>query len=98
MQTFSLLADHSRLALVWCLRDGEHTVNDLAARIGKAPATVSQHLTKLRLAGIVSSRRAGTYVHYQLADFHVRELVEDALDHADHVVSGIEDDAPTRPD
>jgi DNA-binding transcriptional ArsR family regulator len=91
VQTFSLLADRSRLGIVWHLRDGERTVNELAERVGKAPATISQHLAKLRLAGIVASRRDGTFIHYHLADIHVRELVEDALSHADHLESGIQD-------
>lgn len=51
----------------------------------KSPATVSQHLSKLRLAGIVQTRRDGNFVHYRLADDHVAEVVEDALYHADHL-------------
>lgn len=96
MQTFGMLADRTRLHIVWHLRDGELSVNELAARVGKAAATVSQHLAKLRLAGIVASRRDGNFIHYQLADNHVGELVDDALYHADHVNQGLSDHAPTR--
>ena len=46
-----LLADRTRLRIVWQLLHGEHSVNDLAAHIGIAPAAVSHHLAKLRLAG-----------------------------------------------
>lgn len=60
VQRFAVLADRTRLHIVWHLRDGESSVNQLAERVGKAAATVSQHLAKLRLAGTVTSRRDGT--------------------------------------
>ncbi|MFT3855094.1 MAG: metalloregulator ArsR/SmtB family transcription factor [Ilumatobacteraceae bacterium] len=86
VQTFALLADLTRLRIVWHLRDAEMSVNDLAAAVGKSAATVSQHLAKLRLAGVVQNRRDGNFIHYRLADHHVGEVVEDALDHAEHVL------------
>lgn len=85
VRTFALLADRTRLSIVWHLRHGELSVNEIANRVGKSPATVSQHLGKLRLAGIVHTRRDGNHIHYRLADNHVGEVVEDALYHADHV-------------
>ncbi len=85
VQTFALLADRTRLGIVWQLRGTELSVNEIASRVGKAPATVSQHLSKLRLAGIVTSRRDANFIHYRLADDHVAEVVEDALYHAEHV-------------
>ncbi|CAN5865641.1 hypothetical protein BH23ACT2_BH23ACT2_22770 [soil metagenome] len=96
MQTFGLLADRTRLAIVWHLRDGELNVNELAALVDKAPATVSQHLSKLRLARVVLTRRAGTFVYHRLADSHLAEVVEDALFHADHLVQGLADHPPAR--
>ncbi|MFV0309005.1 MAG: ArsR/SmtB family transcription factor [Desertimonas sp.] len=84
-QTFALLADTTRLRIVWNLRDRELNVNELAERVAKAAAAVSQHLGKLRLAGIVQTRRDGNFVYYRLADAHIGELVEDALYHAAHL-------------
>lgn len=86
VQTFALLADTTRLRIVWHLRDAEMSVNDLAAAVGKSAATVSQHLAKLRLAGVVQNRRDGNFIRYRLADNHVGEIVEDALGHAAHVL------------
>lgn len=86
MQTFALLADRTRLTIVWHLRNAELNVNELSALVGKAPATVSQHLSKLRLARVVVARRDGTFVYHRLADSHLAEVVEDALFHADHLV------------
>lgn len=85
VQTFALLADRTRLGIVWHLRNGELNVNEIANRVAKSPATVSQHLSKLRLAGIVQTRRDGNFIHYSLSDSHIGEVVEDALYHADHL-------------
>jgi DNA-binding transcriptional ArsR family regulator len=80
-----LLADETRLRVIWALLDGEHSVNELAVLIGAQPSAVSQHLAKLRLARLVRSRRQGTRIYYVVDDAHVRSLVEEVLSHADHV-------------
>lgn len=82
---FALLADPTRLQIVWHLSDAELSVNEIAALVDKSPGTVSQHLSKLRLAGVVTSRRDGNFIHYSLADAHIAEVVEDALYHAEHL-------------
>ncbi|MFC3987653.1 ArsR/SmtB family transcription factor [Actinoplanes siamensis] len=81
---FRLLADPTRIKILWALLQGESSVACLAGLVGAAPTAVSQHLAKLRLAGLVKGRREGTYVHYSAADTHVRALLAEALFHADH--------------
>ena len=81
---FRMLADGTRVRLLWALRDGELAVNQLAEAVGKAPAGVSQHLAKLRLAGLVRTRRQGNQVFYRIENEHVGQLVEDAIFHAEH--------------
>ncbi|MER6379069.1 ArsR/SmtB family transcription factor [Streptomyces sp. NPDC001118] len=56
---FGLLASPARLHIVWALIQGESDVTGLAERVGGALPAVSQHLTKLKLAGLVRSRREG---------------------------------------
>jgi DNA-binding transcriptional ArsR family regulator len=84
-----LLGDETRLRVIWALLEGEHSVGDLAERVGAQPAAVSQHLAKLRLACLVRSRREGSRVFYVVDDVHVRRLVEEVLSHADHVKSDV---------
>ena len=84
---FALLADPTRLSLVWYLRDGERSVGELASLVARPSPAVSQHLAKLRLAQLVSTRRAGTTVWYRLDNDHVGRLVVDALSHAQHARS-----------
>jgi len=91
VDTLKLVADPTRLRILWALLHGEHSVNLLAEHIGAQPAAVSQHLAKLRLAHLVRTRREGTHVYYLAQNDHVRRIVEEALFHADHVVQGLSD-------
>jgi DNA-binding transcriptional ArsR family regulator len=76
-----MLADPTRLNI---LMQGETSVACLADLAGTSPTAVSQHLSKLRLAGLVTNRREGTFIYYALADAHIGEMVRQALSHADH--------------
>jgi len=79
--SLALLADDTRLKILWTLMQGEQHVNALAEIVGaKAPA-VSQHLSKLRLAGMVSVRREGTYAYYRASDDHISRIVSLLIDH-----------------
>ncbi|MFI5606075.1 ArsR/SmtB family transcription factor [Amycolatopsis sp. NPDC051903] len=84
-ESFRLLADPTRIKVLWALLQGESSVACLAELAGVTPTSVSQHLAKLRLAGLVKGRREGTFVFYSAADDHVRRLLAQALHHADHV-------------
>ena len=53
------LADVNRLRIVRRLAQGEATVTELIDHIGLSQPLVSWHLGKLRLAGLVETRRAG---------------------------------------
>jgi DNA-binding transcriptional ArsR family regulator len=89
VEVFSMLADATRVRIILALRDGELSVSDIAELVGKAPAGVSQHLAKLRLARIVVTRHEGTKVFYRLADEHARQLVADAIYQAQHSVETV---------
>lgn len=79
-----MLSDGTRLNLLWCLLDGEHSVGELADAVGKSPAAVSQHLAKLRLGRLVQTRRDGNTIFYRLDSDHARQLVLDGVHHAEH--------------
>jgi DNA-binding transcriptional ArsR family regulator len=83
-ESLRLLGDPTRIKLLWALLQGESSVACLAELVGAPPTAVSQHLAKLRLAGLVRGRRQGTFVYYTAADVHVRGLLAEALFHADH--------------
>ncbi len=79
VEVFSMLADATRVRLILALRHGELPVNALAEKTGKSAAGVSQHLAKMRLARLVTTRQEGTKVYYRLQDGHAWELVAAAI-------------------
>jgi DNA-binding transcriptional ArsR family regulator len=83
-ETFRMLADPTRVKVLWALLQGESSVACLAELVGTTPTAVSQHLAKLRLAHLVTARREGTFIFYSAADHHVQRLLDEALFHADH--------------
>jgi len=72
---FGLLASSARLHLMWALAQGESDVTHLADRVGGALPAVSQHLSKLKLAGLVRSRREGRRQVYYVDDPDIVDLV-----------------------
>ncbi|HCM49682.1 MAG TPA: transcriptional regulator [Microbacterium sp.] len=81
-----MLADATRVRLILALREGEQSVNSLAEQVDKSPTAVSQHLAKLRLARIVTTRQEGTRVFYRLSDEHAVAIVDEALKQAEHAI------------
>jgi len=88
---FAMLADPTRLKLLWLLSHHEHDVATLAGLARTTPAIASQHLAKLRLAGLVTLRPVGKHRVYTIKGGHLRSLIQEALFHADHQVSGVDD-------
>ncbi|WP_067277350.1 ArsR/SmtB family transcription factor [Streptomyces jeddahensis] len=83
-EILALLGDRTRLALLHQLADGEADVTTLTTACGAARPAVSQHLARLRLAGLVTTRKDGRRVIYSLRDGHLRRVVGEALSLADH--------------
>lgn len=63
-----LLASEQRLVLLCQLAEGERSVGDLATYVGLAQSAASQHLAKLRVDGLVATRRDGQTIYYRLVD------------------------------
>jgi DNA-binding transcriptional ArsR family regulator len=84
VEVFRMLADATRIRILWALIGRELSVNQLAGEVGKLPAAVSQHLAKLRMTRLVQTRREGTQVFYRLENEHVAQLVTDAIHNAEH--------------
>jgi ArsR family transcriptional regulator len=76
---FRAFSDRTRLRILSLLRSGELCVCDLVRVIGAPQPTVSRHLAYLRRAGLVTARKDGLWMYYELtparSDFH-RKLLE----------------------
>lgn len=72
----SAVADPTRIALLYALREGASTVGQLAGALDQPQTTVSRHLKILREAGLVGARRDGMNVYYALTDDKVLQALD----------------------
>jgi ArsR family transcriptional regulator len=79
------LADPTRLRILQRLTEGDGTVTDLMRHVDLSQPLVSWHLRRLRVAGLVETRRAGREVVCSLARESLREFHEQ-----EHELLGIE--------
>ncbi|MBP6684800.1 MAG: helix-turn-helix transcriptional regulator [Leucobacter sp.] len=79
--TFDMLSTPTRLHLVWLLASGEYDVSTLAERANANVPAISQHLAKLRAAGIVAARRDGRRQLYRVEDPHILAVVAQMFSH-----------------
>lgn len=63
-----VLSEPTRIRLLDHLRDGEQSVNELAAKIGAGQQNVSKHLGVMTEAGILARRKVGNHVYYRIVD------------------------------
>ena len=73
------VANSTRLQILDQLRDGEKCVCELRPLLELEPSSVSQHLNVLKNAGIVTSRRNGQHVLYQVRNEKIFDIM-DSLD------------------
>jgi DNA-binding transcriptional ArsR family regulator len=89
VEGFRLLADGTRVRILWALLGRELPVNELAAEVGRPAATVSRALSRLRWSRMVTTRREGNQVFYSLASDHLGQMVLDAVHNAEHAGPGV---------
>lgn len=92
---FRLLGDHSRLKLVMMLEKGGTPASAAAAAAGLSPQLASHHLRLLKAARLVQAVRKGREIHYELADEHVRHMLDDMIAHVTEPHGG-HDHAPEK--
>jgi len=75
--TATLLADPSRVAMLWALMDGRRLpAGDLARIAGIRPSTATEHLTRLIEAGWLAVEQFGRHRYLRLVHPGVAELLE----------------------
>jgi rhodanese-related sulfurtransferase/DNA-binding transcriptional ArsR family regulator len=88
------LGSGRRAEIIEVLAQGERTVEQIAEAIDQSLANTSHHLRTLARAGLVTSRRQGTYAHYRLSSdkvadvwLELRELAAERLDDLERLAS-----------
>jgi DNA-binding transcriptional ArsR family regulator len=84
---FRAFSEVSRLAIVQELKSGERSVSDIVDVLPTSQENVSKQLTMLHDAGVVSRRKEGTQVLYQIADPMVFELCRMVCDKSNRDVT-----------
>jgi DNA-binding transcriptional ArsR family regulator len=77
-RTFAALADPNRQSILQTLKKGEAPVAIIAENLQISLATISHHLDILKRADLVSSRRSGRQIFYNL-NMSVMEEISEAL-------------------
>jgi DNA-binding transcriptional ArsR family regulator len=71
-----ILSHEGRLMILCHLVAGEKSVAELETLLAARQPTISQMLARLRLEGVVNTRRDGKVIYYSLADNRARQLIE----------------------
>src|SRR6058998_1057612 len=88
-ESIQALSAPSRLRILARLHAAPASVNDIAAAVGMEASAVSHQLRLLRHLGLVTGRRDGRQVVYELYDDHVADLLEQVVSHVEHVRLGL---------
>ncbi|RUO75256.1 ArsR/SmtB family transcription factor [Idiomarina seosinensis] len=75
-RVMQLLSHPDRLLILCLLSQGEFSVGEIEQRLDLHQPMLSQHLNRLRQQQLVTTRRAGKYIHYQLADAKTEEILK----------------------
>jgi len=95
VDTAKALSDPNRVRILSALRKTELCVCQIVELLGLAPSTVSKHMSILRQAGLVESRKQGRWVHYRRAGGRASPIAADAIAWCDGSLAG---DATLRSD
>lgn len=78
---FKILGDSTRVSILFAIDGEPMCVCDIANLLGMTKSAVSHQLKILRQSDLVTYRKSGKNVYYTLADDHVRDIIEKALEH-----------------
>ena len=78
---FKVLGDSTRVQILWALSKSDMCVCDIAFLINMTKSAVSHQLKILKDYNLVKCKRNGKEVIYSLADSHVKDIFEKAVEH-----------------
>ncbi len=70
------LADENRLRILLCVNHGKKSVSGIVDELGLSQPLVSHHLKELRRSLLVKVEHSGLFVHYEIADARITQILE----------------------
>ena len=78
---FKIFGDSTRMSILFAIDGEPMCVCDIAELLGMTKSAVTHQLKVLRQSDLITYRKSGKNVFYTLADDHVRDIIEKALEH-----------------
>lgn len=88
-ELFKVFGDSTRIRILWALDEAELCVCDIAVLLNMTQSAISHQLRVLKQADLVKSRKQGKIVFYSLKDDHVRQILDQGMDHVTEELGGI---------
>jgi len=73
---YSALGNKVRISLIKCLSEKQKNVSQLIENCGLAQSAVSQHLTKLKNAGLLETKKEGKEIWYSLKHSQTAKIAQ----------------------
>ena len=81
-ELLSVLAQPTRLKILYFLKDGEKCACEINPKMQEDPSVISRHLVRMRQAGLLGSRREGVSIYYWIQEprvFKILDMVDDVI-------------------
>ncbi len=83
-ELYKALGDPTRIRIISALSVSELCVADIATLLDMNQSAISHQLRVLRSVGLVTYRKEGKHVIYELDDDHVHSIFDSGLEHINH--------------
>jgi len=80
-ELFRIFGDTTRIKILYVLFESDMCVCDIAALLNMTQSAISHQLRVLKASKLVKNRREGKSVIYSLADSHVRQIIDQGIEH-----------------